>query len=337
MNSRHSPAPPVSVVVPCHNPRRDYLERVLTALRRQTLPADQWELLVVDNASDEQLSAWADLAWHARGRIVREETLGLTAARLRGFAETAGQLIVMVDDDNELRADYLEQAALLAREKPFLGVFGGLIVPEFECEPAPWTRPYLGMLGVRDVPCSVWSNDINHWPSTPIGAGLCVCRDVAVQYERLLEGAPLRKSLGRQGSSLVSGEDMDIAFTAVAMGYGMGVFQELKLTHLIPEGRLTDAYLFRLSEAIGYSAAILDALWGRSGHTEQGFPSTGALARHAVALCVKRWKQRRYMTARRRGVARGKRRLAELARNGMRIAQDRGPLSDTEPRDGSPP
>ena len=43
----------VSVVVPTHNPRRDYLERVLEALAEQTLDRSRWEMVIVDNASSE--------------------------------------------------------------------------------------------------------------------------------------------------------------------------------------------------------------------------------------------------------------------------------------------
>lgn len=47
----------VSVIIPTHNPRRDYLSRVVDALRVQTLPHEEWEVLVVDNGSREPLKA----------------------------------------------------------------------------------------------------------------------------------------------------------------------------------------------------------------------------------------------------------------------------------------
>jgi cellulose synthase/poly-beta-1,6-N-acetylglucosamine synthase-like glycosyltransferase len=47
----------VSVVIPTHNPRMDYLARVLEALRAQTLPREQWEIIVVDNGSRVSLKA----------------------------------------------------------------------------------------------------------------------------------------------------------------------------------------------------------------------------------------------------------------------------------------
>src|ERR1700740_1615244 len=77
----------VSVILCTHNPRHDYLSRVLASLREQTLPAEQWEFLVVDNHSKQPLAEIWDISWHPHGRHIREDELGLTAARLRGIQE----------------------------------------------------------------------------------------------------------------------------------------------------------------------------------------------------------------------------------------------------------
>ena len=100
----------ISVIICTHNPRPNYLRRVLDALRRQTLPMDQWEVLIIDNASRGRLTAatW-DLSWHPRARIVREEEIGLSVARMRGMKEAAADILVFVDDDNVLDPDYLMQ------------------------------------------------------------------------------------------------------------------------------------------------------------------------------------------------------------------------------------
>ena len=52
----------ISVIICTHNPREDYLRRVLKALRAQSLSAEQWELLLIDNASKEPLAAAWDLS-----------------------------------------------------------------------------------------------------------------------------------------------------------------------------------------------------------------------------------------------------------------------------------
>src|SRR5437867_3346180 len=69
--------PDISVIVCTHNPRRDYLDRTLAALAAQTFRKDRWDLLLVDNASQEPLRC--ELSWHARARQVGEATLGLAS------------------------------------------------------------------------------------------------------------------------------------------------------------------------------------------------------------------------------------------------------------------
>src|SRR5438552_17857688 len=134
----------ISVIICTHNPRPDYLHRVLKALREQTLPKDQWELLVIDNASERVIAKDWDVSWHPLARHVREDELGLTPARLRGIAEANGEILVFVDDDNVLAQDYLEKVLQVGREYPFLGAWGGAIKGEFEVEPEPWLQPLLG-------------------------------------------------------------------------------------------------------------------------------------------------------------------------------------------------
>ena len=302
----------LTVVIPCHNPRKEFFDRVLGALRMQTLAPPDWELVVVDNASAVPLAGAVDLAWHPHGRVVREETLGLTPARLRGFRESSGALIVMVDDDNLLDADYLETALRLSSAHPFLGVFGGSIEPVFDQPPPAWTRPYWACLAIRPVRRSVWSNDIDHWESTPSGAGMCVRRDVAERYARDMAMNPLRKALDRAGQSLVSGGDTDLAWTACAMGAGMGQFKELKLKHLIPPERLTEDYLCRLFEGKGYSAAILNGLWARR-DPEAVYEGLWNLLRMGWRRFRSDWKGRRFLAAKRRGEARARQQLQAIS------------------------
>src|SRR6185295_2735522 len=92
----------ISVITCAYNPRPDHLQLVLDALRTQTLDRQRWEYLLVDNASDQGLTFPAEASWHSNGRLIREERLGLTPARLRGIQESTGDLLVFVDDDNVL-------------------------------------------------------------------------------------------------------------------------------------------------------------------------------------------------------------------------------------------
>jgi glycosyltransferase involved in cell wall biosynthesis len=247
----------LSVVICSHNPRIDYLTRVLAALKGQTLPKDRWELLVVDNASADSVADHFDISWHVNGRHVREGQLGLAHARLRGIAQARGGLLVFVDDDNVLAPDYLEQALKIGQEHPFLAAWGGTVHPEFETSPEDWTRPHWEKLAVRDIRKPTWSNDAALWRTQPCGAGMCVRTVVARIHQVELAKDPVRKSFGRKGESLLSGEDTDLVLMGERLGLGWGTFPQLVLDHLIPTHRLTEAYLLRLTEGLAASSTAL--------------------------------------------------------------------------------
>jgi glycosyltransferase involved in cell wall biosynthesis len=304
----NSNLPRVSVVIPTHNPRKDYLARVIDALSVQTLSKDLWELVIVDNGSKQPLAAVAsekvgmcesgkaegplpshlstcspftklDLSWHPNARVVREEKLGLTFARLRGFSEAKGDLIVMVDDDNLLAPDYLANAVEIASKHPDIGAFGGKCLPEFETEPEPWMREFLPLLALRDHgEEEIVSGDIRSpdgarraYPdkAAPIGAGMVLRSSAAQAYaERLLRSSGLRVAGGgsayaqigsgltrtvitdRKGDSLASAGDNDLVFTILRDGWKVGYFPNLVVTHLIPKSRLTMDYLARANRGV---------------------------------------------------------------------------------------
>jgi glycosyltransferase involved in cell wall biosynthesis len=254
--------PLLSVVVCTHNPREDYIARTMTGLRAQTLPTSAWELVVIDNLSAAPLADRLDLGWHPAARLVREEKLGLTPARLRGIREARGDLLVFVDDDNVLDPDYLAVARRTADEKPFLGSWSGQCRPGFDAPPPEWTRRYWGNLALREFDDDAWSNQPRLAATMPCGAGLCIRRQVAERYLALHEAGGRRFQFDRTGSSLISGGDNDLAACACLEGLGVGVIAALKLQHLMPADRFTADYLTRLAEGIHFSSTLLDAQWG---------------------------------------------------------------------------
>jgi hypothetical protein len=250
----------ISVIICSHNPRENYLRRVLDALRAQTLPAKDWELLVIDNASAEPLAGRFDLSWHAHARLVREEKVGLTPARLRGIVESRGDLLVFVDDDNVLRADYLQACLKISADYPQLGAWGGSCLPEFEVEPPAELRPWLGGLLIEKLSEPNIAKIPRGGPALPPGAGMAVRRNVALNYREQVLLDPLRQTLDRSGKMLGAGGDSDMALCSLALGLGTGRFPELELTHLIPARRLTLEYLEGIHEGFGYSGVVLSAI-----------------------------------------------------------------------------
>jgi glycosyltransferase involved in cell wall biosynthesis len=236
--------------------------RVLAGLKHQTLPRSQWELLLIDNASSQSLDRLFDLSWHPRHACIRENELGLTAARLRGIRETAGQLLLFIDDDNVLAPDYLERLLTIERAFPHLGVFGaGVIEPEFEIPPRPELAPLLGQLALRASSSQLWTNNTKDGSSTPWGAGLCVTRQTAGAYLQLMAALKISHVLDRFGERLYCGGDDLFSWVSARNGLGFGVFPELRITHLIGAHRLTRSYFLRLVHDHSYSHGILNYLF----------------------------------------------------------------------------
>jgi glycosyltransferase involved in cell wall biosynthesis len=247
-----------SVIICAHNPRQDYLAHVLDALRRQTLPLPQWELLLVDNGSDVPLAPEWDLAWHPHARHIRENELGLTTARLCGIRAATANLLVFVDDDNILDPRYLEIALDLAADWPKIGVFGGSQIAQYEQEPNDEIRDFAHLLAVRTIRQVLWTNVKGIDEATPRGAGMCLRRPLALRYMELVESNRLRKTLDRSGQDgLLSGGDTDMVWCVCDFGYGMLVTPALTLTHQIDKKRLDPSYLIKIVEGYGASNIVL--------------------------------------------------------------------------------
>ena len=263
--------PRVSVVVCSHNPRPAYLSRTLTGLREQTLPIDQWELVLIDNASREPLSKSYDLSWHPNSRHIQEARLGAVHARYRSLHESTSDLILFVDDDNVLDREYLQVGLEIERAWPILGTWGGQNIGEFEVQPAAHLQPYVQSLAVRPCDRDYWTNVGNWCEAFPFGAGMFIRRQVMVEYHKAVAACPFRLTLGPRGLELFRGEDYDMNLTACDIGLGCGVFKALKLIHIMPAQRVSDDYLLRLEYGNKFSNTIIACIRGN----EPPDPTTG--------------------------------------------------------------
>ena len=248
--------PAVTVIIPTHRPHGDRLRRTLLGLRAQTLPVSDWELLLIDNASNPAVSldSFASCA-PANLRLVAEPSLGLSHARRRGFIEARADIIVLVDDDNVLAPDYLSLVLAHFDSHPAVGALGGRSVPEFESTPAPWTTPFFDLLALRDLGSTALFSGLrttnaarDTYPAcAPIGAGMALRRTAVQPWLNHADPADLSD---RRGGELTSGGDNDIVIHLLRAGWDVAYFPDVSLTHLIPAGRLDPVYLARLNRGI---------------------------------------------------------------------------------------
>jgi glycosyltransferase involved in cell wall biosynthesis len=253
----------LSVIICTHNPIPDYFQRTLEALKSQNVSCYDWELIIIDNSSNPPISNYTDLSWHHNSKIIIENELGILPARLRGIKETSSPLILFVDDDNVLESDYIKKGLEIAANYPFIGCWGGSIIPEYEIPPPSWLTSYKWLLACGDVPRDRWSNYIKNGAMTPPTAGMFLRRIVANTFLDVVQNDPRRNLLGRRGKKgLTNSEDTDLALTACDIGLGYGQFSQLILKHLIPKNRLTEDYIFRLAEGTAFTIFLVEALRG---------------------------------------------------------------------------
>ncbi|MGD0014479.1 MAG: glycosyltransferase family A protein [Bryobacteraceae bacterium] len=112
--------PAVSVVVPLYN-KRDAIRGCLGAVLRQTLP--QFEVIVVDDGSTDGGGDIVRQIADGRVRVVAQENRGASAARNRGIAESRGELVALLDADDEWEPDFLETMRHLAAVFPNAGIY----------------------------------------------------------------------------------------------------------------------------------------------------------------------------------------------------------------------
>jgi GT2 family glycosyltransferase len=94
-----------------------YVGASIESVLRQSFP--DWELVVVDDGSTDATPAVVGgFATDPRLRFVRQERLGLAAARNRGLSEAGGSLVAFLDADDQWKSDYLEGMVAALREAP---------------------------------------------------------------------------------------------------------------------------------------------------------------------------------------------------------------------------
>src|SRR6185295_15846913 len=99
----------LSVIIPTHD-RYETLANTLAALAEQSLSADEFEVLVVDDGSREETRERIRLLAAAhRVRLIEKPQGGLASARNRGAAEAGGEFLLFLDDDVVPAPDTLEQ------------------------------------------------------------------------------------------------------------------------------------------------------------------------------------------------------------------------------------
>jgi len=129
----------VSVVIPCLNEEEQISECVLAAKKALADAGLSGEIVVADNASDDDS---AELAHKAGARVVEEPHRGYGSAYLAGFGADKGRYIVMADAD--LTYDFAEIPRFVAALEQGAELVMGNRMERIHPGAMPWTHRYIG-------------------------------------------------------------------------------------------------------------------------------------------------------------------------------------------------
>lgn len=245
----------LDVVIPTHN-RAALLPRTLESLLQADSPPslETW-VAVVDNRSTDGTRALVDSfmpRFGGRLRYLYEPHPGRSHALNTGIANTRGDLVGMIDDDEQVDRGWLKAIAA-AFEDPRTDFIGGPYLPVWGGERPAWvTRAYGSAVG--------WAEDGDAIQQYGSGCHAMLMGGNAVIRRTVLERAgPYSVDLGRTpGGRLLSCEDEDMFARLLAIGARGFYRPDLIIHHYVPPERLTKRYLRRWCFWRGVSQGTMD-------------------------------------------------------------------------------
>ena len=117
-----------SVIVPVYN-GAETLPACLRALQQQTLPADRYEVIVVDDGSTD---GSADLARRFGVQVISQENAGPAAARNRGVQAARGEILLFTDADCAPAPDWIERLTAPFADPTVAGTKGAYLTHQRE-------------------------------------------------------------------------------------------------------------------------------------------------------------------------------------------------------------
>jgi glycosyltransferase involved in cell wall biosynthesis len=248
----------ISVVLCTYN-RAPSLRKTLESLRRMPMPPDlAWELLIVDNNSNDstrdevsRFAANSDL----NVRYIWEPRAGKSYALNRGISEARGEIIAFTDDDVLVSPEWLPELICAFNHFDCLGV-GGRCIPGWDSYKKPdWvvtTGPYCLSRGpLLDFDLGSEAKEIQY-RDPPWGLNMAFRRIAFEKY------GGFRTDLGPSGTGRVLGEDTE--FCRRLLGHGEKIVYAPKAVvhHPVHPERISKKYFLRYQFNVGRAEIRLE-------------------------------------------------------------------------------
>ncbi|MHC4911736.1 MAG: FkbM family methyltransferase, partial [Planctomycetota bacterium] len=225
-----------AIICTYRNPQ--LLASTIQSLLNQTLQRDLFEIIVVDNNSQDQTRQVVQP--YAGVRYVLEEKLGLSYARNTGIEAACGDIIAFIDDDAEASSGWLESLLEIYDSIPEAWAVGGKVLPIWDATKPEWlTERYYRSLSLVE-----WGQSARplHWPERIIGTNCSFRRRVFTEI------GLFDTNLGRVGRVLLGEEDREIQQRIHKLGHLVYYTPKAIVHHHVPVSRMTSEYFERRSK-----------------------------------------------------------------------------------------
>lgn len=245
-----------SVIIPTYN-RSEKIVLVLEALNKQSLPLDKYEVLVVDNNSQDNtketiqrcIQRYPDL----NIRYLFEKRQGLNFARNLGVQQAQADVLVFLDDDAIPETDWL-QALLSTYGDHRIGCVGGKITPGFPkgVRLPRWLSPIFNGYFSGFDPGVNQNKELTENDYFPYGA------NISFKKEAIISAGFFNPKLDRCGGNLIAGGETELCLKIRRMGWKIFYTPHAAVHHLISPNRITRKYFLDHAKGEGITLALID-------------------------------------------------------------------------------
>jgi glycosyltransferase involved in cell wall biosynthesis len=240
----------ISVIIATRN-RASYLRKVITSLVHQTLDVKKYEIIVVDNDSqDETRQVVGEFDSSINLHYIFEPVVGLSRARNTGWKNAQGEYIAFIDDDATADREWLERYIQAFVEfGQNVGLMGGKVELIWEAPKPDWLSPellsFLSYYRYGDKPVVL---DKEQW--------LSAC-NLALPKLVLMVADGFREDLGRKGKILRAGGEAYLRHQINECGLQSIYHPDIIVHHHVTPNKLTKKWFRRAAYWQGRSHAIM--------------------------------------------------------------------------------
>lgn len=229
----------LSIII-CTYDRSELLADCLQALTEQSVSAEGFEVIVVNNNSSDDTAAVAN-AYADKFpsfKLVNEARQGLSHARNKGLEVATNEWVIYLDDDAKAATDFVARAHWMIAQGQYK-VFGGIFLPWYK-----YGRP----IWFKDA----YASNKKYKNIRTLHGDDYACGGIMAFEKKLLQQyRGFDPALGMSGTRVAYGEETEVQYRMRRDGIAIGYDPEWIIYHLVAPYKLHVEWFFKAAFAWG--------------------------------------------------------------------------------------